>query len=167
MLAEGGPFVLPVFVLGILANLVALAGLTLSLLKKSRRTTLIFSIASLASAVVIMGLTWLGYRHNLSLVQDALPSVSIQEHLPLTLMGHVEAARAVSLCLWMSALPILIGILLLLRGYSLGKTEDVPASLAPRLISAALFLAGTGLGIWAFFDYLRYEDLFMVLLLWY
>jgi hypothetical protein len=167
MLAEGGPFVLPVFVLGILVNLVALVGLVLSLLKKSRQTTLIFSIASLASVAVILGLTWLGYRHTLSLLQNALPSVPIQQHLGRTLMGQVEAARAISLGLWMSALPLLLGVLLLLRGSILGKTEDATAKLAPQFAAAALFLAGTGLGIAAFLDYLRYEDFFMVLLLWF
>ena len=137
------------------------------MLKNSRKTTLVFSIVSLASAAVILGLTLLGYRHNLSLIQDALPSVPMEEHLQFTLMGHVEAARAISLGLWIAALPLLLGVLLLLRGYMLGKTEDAPAKLAPRFAAAALFLAGTGLGIAAFFDYLRYEDFFMVLLLWF
>ena len=167
MLPQGGPFVLLVFGLGILANLAALTGLVLSVLKKSTKITLIFSIASLASTAVILWLTWLGYRHNLSLIQNALPSVPIQQHLSLTLMGHVEAARAISLGLWMSVLPLFLGVLLLLRGYMLGKTEDAPAKLAPRFAAAALFLAGTGLGIAAFFDYLRYEDFYMVLLLWF
>ena len=137
------------------------------MLKNSRKTTLVFSIVSLVSAAVILGLTLLGYRHNLSLIQDALPSVPMEEHLQFTLMGHVEAARAISLGLWIAALPLLLGVLLLLRGYMLGKTEDAPAKLAPRFAAAALFLAGTGLGIAAFFDYLRYEDFFMVLLLWF
>lgn len=137
------------------------------MLKNSRKTTLVFSVASLASAAVILGLTLLGYRHNLSLIQDALPSVPMEEHLQFTLMGHVKAARAISLGLWIAALPLMLGVLLLLRGYMLGKTEDAPAKLAPRFAAAALFLAGTGLGIAAFFDYLRYEDFFMVLLLWF
>ena len=80
MLFEGGPFVILVFILGILANLAALTGLTLTLWKKSKKTTLVFSIASLASAVVILGLTWIGYRHNLSLMQGGLPSVAPEHH---------------------------------------------------------------------------------------
>jgi phosphoglycerol transferase MdoB-like AlkP superfamily enzyme len=167
MLIQGGPFVLLVFVLGILANLASLAGLAFSLWKKTRKITLTFSIASLASAAVLLGLTWISYRHSLSLVQNALPSVPMEEHLRFTLMGHVEAARAVSLGLWMATLPLLLGVLLLLRGYSLDRREAAPGKLVPRFAAAALFLAGTGLGVAALFDYLRYEDFFMILLLWF
>jgi hypothetical protein len=167
MLAQGGPFVLPVFVLGILANLAALAGLALSLWKKARKTTLLFSIASLASAAVILALTWLGFRHDLSLAESVLDNVPMEDHLRSTLMLQVEAARAVSLGLWMSALPVLLGVLLLMRGYLLGRGEDAPAGRVPRFAAAALFLAGAGLGTAAFLDYLSFEDFFMVLLLWF
>jgi hypothetical protein len=167
MLDEGGPFVLLVLVLGILANLASPAGLAFSLWKKTRKITLIFSIASLASAAVLLGLTWIGYRHNLSLLQNALSNMSMENHLRFTLMGQVQTARAISLGLWMAALPLLLGVLLLLRGYSLDRAEETPGKSIPRFAAAALFLAGAGLGIAAFFDFLRYEDFFMILLLWF
>lgn len=166
MLSDGGPFVLPVFVLGILANLIALAGLVLSLWKKSKKTTLAFSIASLASAALVLGLNWIGYRHSLSMMAGSLTTAAPEHHLPFTLTGHVVVAREASLGLWMAALPLLLGILLLLRGYIMDKPED-GAGPVPRFAAAALFLAGAGLSMAAFFDYLGYEDFFIVLLLWF
>jgi hypothetical protein len=35
------------------------------------------------------------------------------------------------------------------------------------MTAAVLFLCGTGLGIWALFDFLNYEDFYVILLLWF
>ena len=165
MMLEGGRWMYPILILGGLATLGSLAGLVVALIKKSRAAHLGFGLGSLAAGLVTLGLGWLGYTGNQSLIKAALANTTGQTRLALMLKGNAENAWNVSLSLWLSVLPLIGGVFLLVRGFMLKPSGEIqPQGRASLAVATLCGAAGLGLILAGLLDYLGYDDFFICFL---
>lgn len=166
LIVEGGGLMILILVLGGLATIGSIVGLIVSLAKKSRGAHLISSLAGIGAALVTLSTGWLGYSKNKALIQSAVESSAPESRMALLMKGNAEISWNVTLSLWLSVLPLMIGTFLLVRGLMLKPAnESKPRGPdlqgpVPVLVACLCTVLGLGLLLAALASYLEYDNFF-------
>ena len=154
-----------ILVIGLVSNVILIAGGFFTLRKSSSKTTFIFAGIGFLAALVTMGLSWLAYMRDKAVVQEAIVNAGATIESEIAMTGITSAGGNVTLGLWLSVLPLLLGLVLLVRGLFLLPAEERQAGKRAPLIAVTICLSmGLGLSLAAFIDYLRFHDFFLLLL---
>jgi len=159
-------FQLLILVIGATASGAMIVGCFFSYLKKDSTTTFIFAGSGLLSVLVTMALTWFGYVQEKAMVQEAIANANSYLESAKAMAGLTDCAKIVTYSFWLSILPLVLGIALLVRGMFLLPNEEANLGNRVRLVTAMVCVAvGVRLSLVAFVDYLRFDDFFALLLL--
>ena len=154
-------------ILGMVAHAVCLTGVILSFYRKNRVATLRFALAGLASVLAVFLVAMLGYRHDLGYIPEGLSLSSWSRAFEVQKCGIRIAASNLSLGLIAAAVPSLLSLLLLARGFLLPRDPDEAAS-SPVSIILTVFCFGAG--VWllcvSLFSYLDFDSFTYALMLW-
>jgi hypothetical protein len=166
MIKAGGVYALWIAILGIIANLMMIAGFCWCAVKKSQKARLIFAVAGMMLVLLIMAIAVLGYSNLRELIQQALYGSGWTGRLALWAQGMEEASDVISLGFYFAALPFVGSIFLMAWGL-FTPTTPMPllnSNKLPAVVAALGFVVGVGLLLWASWDFVRFDDYFQVLM---
>jgi hypothetical protein len=146
---------------------VCLTGVVLSFCRKNRAATLKFALVGLASVLAIFLVAIIGYRHDLGYIAEGLSLASWMKAFEVQCAGIHLAASNLNLGLLAAAVPALLSLLMLVRGFMLPRDRDEAAG---KPLPVALTVLCFGSGAWllcaSLFSYLDFDSFFLALMLW-
>lgn len=152
-------FEMAILALGLISNVLLIGGWIFSLVKKTRTTTIILAGCGLLFALVAMGLSWFGYVQGRAEVQEAIAKAGATVDAEIAMARIVDASANVTMGFLVSALPLLLGLALLMRGmFFLAAPEGQSGGRFSWIAVVICLSLGFGLSLVAFVDYLRLDD---------
>lgn len=163
LFGRGGPFSYLTLSLGAIVNIGCIVAVVLVVKKKSNSFSNGISLAGFVSVLVIIGVALVGHWYDWSLVQRAI--CALPEHMAaLKLRGYADSIHSVSIGLFAIFFPLTLSITLLVTGLMRRSPDDRrPGNLVSLLVFIACVVLGVGMCVKALHDYLRFDDVLLLL----
>ena len=161
IIERGGPVMLPLLILGALATFGSLVAFLVSVSLGKRGVSQVLAAVMLGTVAAILGLGWLGHHQGWQLVQQAVPHASQDQQLLLAMTGASEYGIPPAAALAGTLLPLGFGLATFVLGLMQAPSES--AGHRSKLVVAMCLAAGVGLLLWSLVDYLRYDDVLMLI----
>ncbi len=160
-------FEIGIISLGVLAHVLAIAGVILSLTKKRPETTLRFCWAGLGTILILLLAAWFAYRSGLSVVPECVSAASPANKFTVQQAMIFVAMKPLTYAGFGVAIPILLNGFLLFRGLTLpSKDQQAGAAIAPSIPTTLCIGVGLGLLCSSLLSYLDFDFFLFTLSAW-